>query len=126
MLEGVMENNKDGIIAMKTAFAKTSCTKAKEETGIDSSHDRLVNLLALKLKMFVSFQRWSVHAMATWSNSGMTKRKTTASPSTTVDAKGMETNSTLSPSVRTGVRREPVQGDPRAPLQLELISATFQ
>ena len=80
--------------------------------------------------------------MATWSSSGMTKRKTTASPSTTVDARGMETNSTLSPSVRTGyhwfgdignltitlnqgVRREPGQGDLRVPLQLELISATF-
>ena len=49
--------------------------------------------------------RWWVHAMATWSNSGMTKRKTTASPSTTEDARGMETNLTLSPSVRTGYYR---------------------
>ena len=46
-----------GIIATKTVFAKTSCTRAKGEIGIDSSHDRLANLLALKLKMFVSFQR---------------------------------------------------------------------
>ena len=43
--------------------------------------------------------------MATWSNSGMTKRKTTASPSTMEDARGMETNLTLSPSVRTGYNR---------------------
>ena len=47
-----------GIIATKTVFAKTSCTRAKEEIGIDSSHDRLANLLALKLKMFVNFQRY--------------------------------------------------------------------
>ena len=42
---------------MKTAFAKTSCTKGKGEIGIASSQDKLANLLALKLKMFVNFQR---------------------------------------------------------------------
>ena len=46
-----------GIIVTRTGFAKTSCTRGRGEIGIDSSHDRLANLLALKLKMFVSFQR---------------------------------------------------------------------
>ena len=60
----------------------------------------------LFLKTFDDFlsllARWSVHATETWSNSGTTKRKTTASPSTTADVKGMGTSLTLSPSVRTG------------------------
>ena len=82
MLEGATENNKDGerkrlncllslqnqnttdisnslgITATKTAFAKTSCTKGKEETGIASSPDRLANPLALRLKMFANFPRY--------------------------------------------------------------------
>ena len=46
-----------GTTATKTAFAKTSCTKAKEETGIVSLLDRLVSPLALRLRMSVSSQR---------------------------------------------------------------------
>ena len=45
-------------------------------------------------KLVFILTRWSVLAMATWNNSGMIKRKTTASPSITEDAKGMETNLT--------------------------------
>ena len=46
-----------GTTATKTAFAKTSCTKAKEETGIVSLLDRLVSPLALRLRMSVNSQR---------------------------------------------------------------------
>ena len=81
---------------------ESSCFEAQDVCELPKARFIFLKTFDIFLSLLV---RWSVHATETWSNSGTTKRKTTASPSTTADVKGMGTSLTLSPSVRTGYNR---------------------